>query len=360
VNPPLRVGIIGAGYWGPNLIRTFIEMPEATVEVVVDRSEPALAQMASRFPYVPRFTGSLKTALELDLDAVVIATPPETHFEVARTCLEAGLDVLVEKPLTTKTKEAAELVELAARHERILMVGHIAEFNPAVRRLGDLVKSGDLGDIRYIDGVRAGLGMFHPRLNVVWDLAPHDVSIFMYILQEFPKSVRAHGIACIQEGIADVCYLTLQFESGPIAHTRLSWLDPHKARRINVIGSSKMAVYDDLENIEKLKLYDRQVDRIMRTDTFGAHQYAYHYGNIISPHIEMSEPLRLECEHFLRSVVTRESPMTDGLDGLRVVRVIEAAQESLANNGAPVSLPSVWAWSAPGSTSSDGELQTAG
>jgi predicted dehydrogenase len=269
------------------------------------------------------------------LDGVIISTPPETHFVIARDCLEQGLHVLVEKPLTTSSVEARDLIAIAEKNDRLLMVGHTFEFNPAVRALKAMIDECELGDIHYIDAVRVGLGLFHPRLNVIWDLAPHDISILIHLLGETPVSVTTNGTACLQEGIEDVAYMTLSFPSGVLAHSRMSWLDPSKTRRITIVGSDKMAVYDDVEPLEKIKLYDKRVDAVRHTDTFGEFQFAYHYGSVISPYIHFEEPLRLEVLHFAESIMTGVAPLTDGYNGLRVLEVIEAAQESLRSAGAP-------------------------
>ena len=331
--PPLRLGIIGAGYWGPNLVRTFLEIGDVDVVAVADRDPGRLEHVRSRHPQIPDLVRDHRELFAMDLDAVVIATPPETHHALARESLELGLDVLVEKPLTTDSEQGADLVELAAAKDRILMVGHIGAYNPAVTALREMVEAGDLGEIRYVDAVRAGLGLFHPTLNVVWDLAPHDVAILLHVLGETPATVSARGIACVQGPVEDVAYMTMMFSSGVMAHTRLSWLDPFKSRRITIVGSKKMVVYDDLEVHEKLKVYDKSVNAIRQTDTFGEYQFSYHYGSVVSPYIHFEEPLRVECLHFAECVRDRRTPITDGANGLEVVRVIEAAQRSLRSDG---------------------------
>ena len=330
------IAIVGCGYWGPNLVRTFAESPDATVQVVVDRDLTRLEEVARRHPSIPVLGQDLRDVFRTPVDAVVVCTPPETHFEIVCACLDAGLDVLVEKPLAPSAVEARRLVELAERRGRVLMVGHIGAYNSAVAELRDMVHGGALGDIAYIDAVRVGLGLFRPNLNVIWDLAPHDIAILMYLLGETPTSVTARGVGCVEPSIEDVAYLTLTFPGGVLAHCRLSWLDPCKTRRITVVGNRKMVVYDDLEPHEKLKIYDKRVAAVPRTDTFGDFQFAYHYGSVVSPYIEFQEPLRAECAHFLDCVVDRTRPLTDGTNGLEVVEVIEAAQRSLGQGGAPV------------------------
>jgi predicted dehydrogenase len=332
----LRVGVIGYGYWGPHIVRSLLEIPEASVPAAVDRDPARIEQLRFRHPHIERISVDYADLFDLGLDAVVVSTPPETHFEIVSTCLEQGLDVLVEKPLATSLDQALRLVDLAKARDRIMMVGHIGVYHPAVRALKQMIESGDMGDIRYVDAVRVGLGVFHPKLNVIWDLAPHDISILLHVLGESPWSVSTRGVACVQEAIEDVAYMTLAFPSGILAHARMSWLDPCKTRRITVIGSKKMVVYDDLEIHEKLKIYDQSVNAIRRTDTFGEFQFAYHYGSVLSPYIHFEEPLRLECLHFLECVREHKQPLTDGRSGIRVIEVIEAAQRSLREGGIQV------------------------
>jgi predicted dehydrogenase len=332
----LKVGVVGCGYWGPNLVRALTEIPETSVHAVADRDRSRIEHIRVRYPQIKHFAVDYRSLLDLNLDAVVVSTPLETHFEIVRTCLERGLHVFVEKPLATCSEDAQNLVELAEANDRILMVGHISAYNPAVRELKRMIDSGDLGDIRYIDAVRVGLGVFHSRLNVIWDLAPHDVSTLLLLLDEQPQSVSTRGIACVQESIEDVAYMTLMFPSGVLAHSRMSWLDPRKTRRVTVIGTKKMVVYDDVETHEKLKIYDKRVSAVRQTETFGDFQFAYHYGSVVSPYVDLDEPLRLECMHFAECVSEHRQPLTDGQNGVRVVRVIEAAQRSLRQGGIPV------------------------
>jgi predicted dehydrogenase len=332
----VRIGVVGCGYWGPNLVRTFLELPEASVVAVADRDPTRLDTVRARHPHVEHFVPDVTSMFDLDLDAVVISTPPETHHAIAIECLKRGLDVLVEKPLATDSREALELVELAAANERVMLVGHIGVYHPAVEALKTMIDDGDLGEIRYVDAVRTGLGLFHPSLNVVWDLAPHDVSILLYLLDRDAVSVSTRGVGCVRDDVEDVAYMTVMFDDGVLAHTRMSWLDPSKTRRLTVIGSEKMVVYDDLETLEKVKVYDKRVNAIRRTDTFGEFQFSYHYGSVVSPYIRFEEPLRLEALHFLDCVQKRTRPITDGRNGLEVVKVIEAAQASLSSGGVPV------------------------
>jgi predicted dehydrogenase len=342
----LNVGAIGCGYWGPNLIRNCVEIPDISVEAVADLDWERLQHIQERYPGIPLVTDDYTQLFDGGLDAVVVSTPPETHHDIVAACLTQGLHVLVEKPLATTSADARHLIDVADRHGRYLMVGHTFEYNAAVHALREAVTSGELGDIHYIDAVRVGLGHFHPSLNVIWDLAPHDISILIHILGETPTQVSTRGIACVQTAIEDVAYITLTFPSGILAHVRLSWLDPSKTRRITVVGRKKMIVYDDVEAHEKLKVYDKRVDTIRRTDTFGEFQFSYHYGSVVSPYVHFEEPLRLELLHFAECVLEDRQPLTDGRNGLRVVEIIEAAQRSLVLGGVPVAVDAT-AWPEP-------------
>lgn len=328
----IRVGVIGCGYWGPNLIRNFVEIPTSTVVAVADLDQERLEHIQRCYPQIT-VTGDYRDLCRLDLDAMVIATPPATHFRLARDALLHGLHVLVEKPLALASRDAQGLVDLAEEHDRILMVGHTFVYNPAVHVLKEIINSGEIGHIHYVDAVRASLGLYQRDLNVLWDLAPHDISILLYMLESDPISVSTRGIACVQDGIEDVAYMSLVFPDNVLAHVHLSWLDPCKVRRITVVGSKKMVVYDDVESLEKVRIYDKGVEPPPYTNTFGDFQFAYRYGDITIPNIRFTEPLRLECNHFLECISTHKRPQTDGYNGLRVLKIIEAAEESLRNSG---------------------------
>lgn len=350
----LRVGAIGAGYWGPNLIRNFVEIPGVEVIAVADLQQESLNRISERFPQIPTTTLDYRDLFNMNLDAVIVATPPATHFKIAADCLRNGLHVLVEKPITLDSEEAEALIGVAEEHDRILMVGHTFEYNPAVRALREMIQSGELGDIYYIDAVRASLGLFQTKANVVWDLAPHDISILRYILDADPVSVSSRGAACVQEGIEDVAYTTLTFPNNVLAHIRSSWLDPSKTRRFTVVGSKKMVIYDDVESLEKIKIFDKGVTAIRRTDTFGEFNFAYHYGDVVIPFIRFEEPLRVQCRHFLDCIRNGERPQSDGYNGLKVVQIVEAAQYSLHNGGEMVLVPN--GRSAPAQPQTEREL----
>ena len=329
-----RVGVIWSGYWGPNLIRNFAEMPNCELRGIADLSVARLEAMTARYPGV-RTTTDYRELLNQDLDAVVVCTPPHTHHQIAKDCLEQDLHVLVEKPMTTSSRDARDLIDVAARRDRVLMVGHTFVYNSAVQSLKRMMDDGRLGTIHYIDAVRVGLGLYHPTVNVVWDLAPHDISILTYLLGTMPLKVSAEGSACVHPAVEDVAYLTLTFPGGVLTHIRVSWLDPSKTRRITVVGSDKMVTYDDVETNEKIKIYDKGVEALKPSNSFGEFQFNYRYGDIVAPFIEFQEPLRVQAEHFLECVRTGNRPITDGNAGLQVVTVIEALQSSL-RDGQPV------------------------
>jgi predicted dehydrogenase len=327
----INLGVIGCGYWGPNLLRNFVELPDARVLAVADLSEERLASVQSRYPGV-QATQDYSDLFALPLDAVVVATPPATHFRIALECLQNGLHVLVEKPLTLSSRDAELLVKAAGARGLILMVGHTFEYNPAVRALRELIANGELGRIYYVDAVRVNLGLFQPGLNVLWDLAPHDISILCYILGCDPIRVSAQGAAYVFADKHDIAHLSLVFPGDILAHVHVSWLDPCKVRRITVVGSRKMVVYDDVEPLEKIKIYDKGVEAPPYTDTYEEFRCSYRFGDVVIPNIRFVEPLRLECQHFLDCVASGAQPQSHGIVGLKVVKVLEKAERSL-NNG---------------------------
>lgn len=333
-----NIGVIGSGYWGPNLIRNFVELPGAHVRAVADLEPDRLSAICVRFPQIPLTTQNYRDLFELDLDAVVIATPPDTHHAIARECLENNLHVLVEKPVTLNSADAYDLKNLAEERGLVLMVGHTFEYNPAVRFLKELIDSGELGEIYYVDAVRVSLGLYQTKANVLWDLAPHDISILRYILGAEPVAVHARGNSFVHEGVEDIVYTLLKFPGNVLAHMRLSWLDPRKTRQFTVVGSEKMVIYDDVSALEKIQIYDKRVKVIRRTETFGDFSFAYHYGDVVIPHIQHQEPLRVQCGHFLECIAEGKQPLTDGYSGARVVQILEAAEQSLENHGRTMSI----------------------
>lgn len=326
----LKVGIIGYGYWGPNLARNFFEIPTAELKAVVDVKDDRLQRAHSLYPSIA-MTHDYNDLFKMDLNAVVVSTPPALHYSIAKDCLEHGLNVLVEKPLTLNSRDAQELIDLAEEKHLTLMVGHTFEYNSAVHALKHYMDNGELGEIYYVDTARLNLGLFQRDSNVLWDLAPHDLSILFYLLGEMPLTVSAHGTSCVLEDIHDVAYVNLNFPSGISAHIHVSWLDPCKVRRITVVGSKKMIVYNDIENEQKLKIYDKGVDAPPYTDNFAEFHCNYRTGDIVIPSIRFVEPLRQECTHFLDCIINHNQPCSSGVDGLHVVKVLEAAQRSMMN-----------------------------
>ncbi|MBK6793002.1 MAG: Gfo/Idh/MocA family oxidoreductase [Anaerolineales bacterium] len=327
----VKVGIIGYGYWGPNLTRNFYELPNAELTAIADLSDERLKQAAMKYPHVA-VRHDHHELFDLGLDAVVIATPPITHYSIAKECLEHNLHVFVEKPITLKSEHARELIELADSKGLILMVGHIFEYNSAVHALKKYIDSGELGDIYYLDTARLSLGLFQRDSNVIWDLAPHDISILLYLLGKKPISVSAQGTPCVFENIFDVAYLNMVFPGNIPAYIHVSWLDPCKVRRITVVGSKKMAVYNDVENEQKIKIYDKGVDRPEYTNGgFGEFHCNYHSGDITIPTIRFVEPLKQECQHFIDCIVNHTKPTSSGREGMDVVKILETAQLSMSN-----------------------------
>lgn len=328
----VRVGVIGAGYWGPNLIRNFHQMPDVDVVAVADKREDRLQYIRQVYPQVGT-TRSHEDFFSMGLDAVVIATPPATHYTLARDCLQHGLHIFVEKPITLHSHHAEELIALAEACNLRLMVGHVFEYNAAVRKMKEIVDSGELGDVYYINAVRVNLGLYQPELNVLWDLAPHDLSILLYLLGDDPVSVTAQGGDRVFTGIHDIAYMHLVFPNNILAHVHVSWLDPNKERRITIVGSKKMLVYDDVEPMDKLKIYDKGVETPPYTETYADFHCSYRYGDIATPRLDLVEPLRAECQHFVECIRHGTTPQSDGRVGLRVVRLLEMADRSLRSGG---------------------------
>jgi predicted dehydrogenase len=333
---PVRVGVVGCGYWGPQLIRNIYEMPDAQLVGIAEPREDRREYARRQYPGVRLFT-DYRALLEADAQAIVVATPIQTHYTIGRDALAAGKHVLMEKPLAASVADAAALMELAREGQLTLMTGHTFLYNPAVQQLRRIVQSGELGRIYYVDAARLSLGLFQRHVNVIWDLAPHDVSILFYILGRVPVAVSARGSCFVQPGIHDVAYVEVIFEDGVAAQLHVSWLDPAKVRRITVVGDRKMAVYNDVSLAEKIRIYDKGVDSPV-TDNFGEFQLSYRHGEITIPYIPWQEPLRLECEHFVQCIQTGGQPRTDAAQGLAVVAVLEAATKSLAAGGVRVPL----------------------
>ena len=321
----VRIGVVGLGYWGPNLARNFDGLADAELSWICDGSQDVLDRVASRFPGA-RATGSLDDLLgDPDLDAVAIATPVPSHADVALRVLAGGKHCFVEKPLAQSTEEAEAVVEAADHAGRTLMVGHLLEYHPGVERLKELVDSGELGDVHYIYGNRLNLGKVRREENALWSLGAHDVSVVLRLAGEEPVECHAHGESYMQESVEDVVFCYLRFPSGVAAHLHLSWLDPHKERRFTVVGSKKMATFDDMALEGKLTLYDKGFDQSYR----GYGEYIARSGDVFSPQISNEEPLTIECRHFVERLRDGQAPRSDGEAGVRVVRVLEELQRSL-------------------------------
>jgi predicted dehydrogenase len=322
---PVRVGVVGLGYWGPNLARNLAAIPGCELAWLCDASDEARARLGSSFP-AARATGAIEDLLgDERLNAVVLATPVPTHAELAIAVASAGKHCFVEKPLATNAADAERAVAAAEAAGKVLMVGHLLEYHPAVARLKELIDSDELGGLYYIYGNRLNLGKLRADENALWSLGAHDVSVALHLIGEEPHESLAQGASYVREGVQDVVFCYLRFPSGIVAHLHLSWLDPHKERRITVVGSRRMATFDDMLIEGKLTVYDKGFDE----DTRSWGEYIARSGDIFSPRISNLEPLRIECEHFLECIRTGATPRSDGRSGLRVVRVLEQLQRSL-------------------------------
>lgn len=333
----VSVGVVGVGGWGKNLARNYGQIPGAHLKYLCDLDAGKLESMAEQVaPEITtqRFADLLE---DEDLEAIVIATTGPTHFDLCKQAILAGKDVYVEKPMVLSVSDAEALVDLAEKEQRILMVGHLLEYHPVVQKLKDMIDSDELGDIRYVYSQRLNLGTVRADENAMWNFAPHDISVILYLLGLDPSDVSARGQSYLQPGVEDVVFLAINFGDKAMGHVHVSWLDPHKTRRLTIVGSKRMAVFDDLEPNEKLKIYDKGAEVNTDYDSF-AEFVGLRFGDITVPYIRVGEPLRIECEHFLARVRDRKAPLSDGLDGLRVVKVLEAASASLAKNGTPVAL----------------------
>lgn len=321
----VSIGVLGLGYWGPNLARNFAALPDAEVRWLCDGRPEALERQRPAHPEA-RMTGDFKDLLDDDeLDAVVIAAPVPAHADLALQAIAAGKHVFVEKPLGATLADAERVVAAADDSGRVVMVGHLLEYHPAVEKLGELISAGELGDVRYVYSTRLNLGKLRTDENALWSLGPHDVSVALALINQEPDSVHAHGESYMNEGVEDVVFGYLRFPSGIAAHLHLSWLDPHKERRITVVGSRRMATFDDMAIEGKLTIYDKGFDESY--ESYG--EYMARSGDITMPQISNEEPLRIECRHFVECIRTGATPRTDAHSGLRTVRVLERLQSSL-------------------------------
>ncbi len=303
-----------------------------------DVSEQRLTHLKALYPEVEGETDFNHMLNGVGLDAVIIATAVKSHYSLAKASLLSGKHTFIEKPMASSSEECQELIEIARKKGLVLMTGHTFLYSPAVRKIKEIVKNGDIGEIRYICARRLNLGLFQKDINVAWDLAPHDVSIILHIMEERPTVVNCQGSAHITPGVEDVTTMWLGFPGDRSAIVHSSWLDPRKIREMTIVGSKRMIVYDDVSPLEKIRLFDARVERPPHYDTFAEFHYAYHYGDVYIPYIRQEEPLKNECQHFLDCIRHGTHPLTSGEDGLELVRILEASTESLKNGGAPVSL----------------------
>jgi predicted dehydrogenase len=331
----LKIGVIGAGAWGKNHVRTAATLRDAELVAVCDADAKTRERIGRQYPAV-HVTADVADLLSR-VDAVVIASPATTHARVALQCVEAGKPCLVEKPFALSTRDAEAVARAAAERKVPVLAGHLLVFHPAVERLRTLVQGGELGRVYYLYGLRVNLGQVRADENALWSFGPHDVSVALYLLGEPPVRVAAHGKSYLQRNVEDVVFLTMEFGSGVLAHVQLSWLDPHKERKLTVVGAQKMVVFDDMEAREKLRIYDKGVERPPEYGSYGE-ALSIREGDIFIPKIPNVEPLAAEVEHFIRVARGMEPPRASAEDGVRVVRVLEAATRSLATGGAPVQL----------------------
>ena len=341
----MKLGIIGCGYWGPNLIRNFNSIPDSAVAYCADLDESRLKHIKGLYPKISTTRDYKDILNKKEINAVVIATPIETHYKIAKDVLNANKHVLVEKPITNSSDEAKELIKIAEKNKKVLMVDHTFEYSTPVRKIKEIIDKNELGQIFTIDMIRVNLGLFQEKANVVADLAPHDISMLLYYLGSMPLSVRAVGSSYIRDGIEDDAHINLLFKEKIMANLHVSWLDPCKIRRTTIVGNRKMLVFDDVLQEEKIKIYDKgvivQKNNIPRQpyyDTYEQWALTYRSGDVHSPRIDNKEPLSVMANHFIDCIKNNKKPLTDGYSGLKVVKVLEAAQQSLKNDGSKVTM----------------------
>lgn len=336
-----NIAIIGCGYWGPNLLRNFNSLTDCNVKYACDVDRDRLNHMKSLYPQIEITSEFDQVIADTDIDAVAIATPVRFHYEMARQCLRAGKHTFIEKPMASSVSECKELLEIAGNKDLTIMVGHTFIYSQPVKKIKEIVSSGDLGTILYISTRRLNLGLFQKDINVAWDLAPHDISIILYILEDFPESVNCQGKAHVHSEIEDVTNMTLNFSNGGFATIQSSWLDPNKVREMTFVGNKKMLLYNDLEQNEKIKIYDKWVEAPPHYDTFAEFHYSYHYGDMYSPYLKQVEPLKLQAEHFLNCIKHGKKPKSCGEEGLKVVQILEAASKSIKRGGVKVEIEDI-------------------
>ncbi len=339
----MNIGVIGYGYWGPNLVRNFSWLESTHVKYVCDRSQERLDKVKPLFPNVEVVTTDYQQVLEdPDVQAIAISTPVNTHFELAKLALNAGKHVLVEKPMTDNVAEGKKLVALAEKNDKVLMVDHTFLYTGAVKKIKELIDSGEIGEVLYFDSVRVNLGLFQNDVNVLWDLAPHDLSILNYLIDKKPVKVSATGVAHVEGGMENIAYMTIFYEDTTIAHFHVNWLSPIKVRQVLIGGSEKMIVYDDMENTEKIKVYDKGIE-INQKDKDAIYKTLIQYrtGDMFAPKLDGAEALKVECNHFIECIAENKQPISNGAFGLEVVKMLEASQLSIKQEGKIIQLDSL-------------------
>lgn len=333
----VKLAVIGYGYWGPNLVRNFKAIKNVEVALCCDLIEENLLKFKNQYPTIKTSDNCSEVFNDSNIDAIVIASSAATHYELAKQALKSNKHVFVEKPLALSSREAEELVRLADEKNRVLMVGHLLKYHPAVDQIKGYIKNGEIGKINYLYSQRLNLGKIRKDENSLWSLAPHDISVILYLLEEEPIEVSAVGEFYLRDGVEDVIFCSLKFPDNILAHIHVSWLDPHKVRKLTIVGDKKMIVFDDMQSSEKIWIYDKGVEAGAEYKSYGE-DLTLRFGDIVVPKVNMVEPLRVECEHFIGCIEERKTPRSDGRDGLRVVKVLEAAQESLNKGGVPVKI----------------------
>lgn len=337
ISKKVSVGIIGCGYWGPNHIRNYVSFDDVEIKGICDASEERLGNLLSRYPMLTGFKDADELIYDDEVDALVIATSAITHYELAKKAMEAGKHVFVEKPLSLSVADGEELVEISENTGRILMVGHLLLYHPAVNKLKQAVNSGELGEILYLYGQWLNLGKIRHDENCLWSIGPHGISIILYLLGKEPVEVSVHGMDYLQDGLEDVIFCNLRFPDNVVANLHISWLDPHKVRKLTVVGKKKMMVFDDMESTETLRIYDKGVDMKSKIYSF-AESHTLRFGDVLIPAFNMEEPLRLENREFIECIINDTTPKSDGREGLAVLKVLDSAQRSLEKNGKPILL----------------------
>jgi predicted dehydrogenase len=332
----IRVGVVGFGYWGPNFVRVLRALPGAKLVGVADVRAEARAACGGMYPGIGLFE-SADAMIGAGVDAAVVTTPASTHFEIGKRLLDAGVDVLVEKPMALRVEDGVRLAEIADARSRVLMVGHLLEYHPGLVQFRDTVRSGELGELHYLYTTRVNLGKVRAAESALWDLAPHDVSAIRFLTDAKPEHVSAQGGSYLRRGLEDVVFATITFEGGIVANLHVSWLDPHKVRRVTVVGNRRMAVFDDMEPSEKIRIIDKGIDTTEHYESF-QDAITERIGDIRIPPVRVGEPLKFEAQHFLDCVRDRKRPRTDAANGIRVLAVLEAIDDSIRRRGAAVEI----------------------